>query len=281
MLTFREKGAKEFGTKVEIKNLNSFKFVEKAIDYEITRQIETIRSGEKIIQETRLWDETKGLTRSMRSKEQAADYRYFPDPDLLPVIIDEFWIARIRETLPELPAKVRDRFFSTYKLEPDTCDVLSEEKLVADYFDRAVEAHNSPQLLANWLTTELFGRLNKDGVKMTNCPISPENLGELVKLIDENVISGKIAKTVFDEMFTTGADPKSIVENKGLKQISDVSQIEKVIDQILEANADQVAAYRSGKDKLFGFFVGQVMKETQGKANPGTVNDLLNKKLKG
>lgn len=279
-VSVRLQGAPAFGTKVEIKNLNSFRYVEKAIDFEIQRQIALVEQGEKIVQETRLWDENKSNTRSMRSKEQAEDYRYFPDPDLLPLIVDGEWIEKIRTTLPELPRQACARFKKMYGLDDYYCDLLTEEKLVSRYYDQAVSIHNNPSSVANWITTELFGRLNKESLSMERCPVSPENLATLVKLIDEEVISGKIAKTVFDEMFVTGASPKSIIDTRGLTQLSDPVAIGAVIDKLIAANPKQTASFREGKVQLFGFFVGQVMKETGNRANPKLVNDLLEKKLK-
>ena len=213
--------AGEFGVKVEVKNLNSFRFLERAIEYEIDRQTLLLENGEPIIQETRLWDEHKSVTRSMRGKEGAADYRYFPDPDLVPVIVDPSWISRIAESVPELPAAVRERFASLYKLDAQFCQTLSEDKATARYLDRAVTAHFSPKLIANWITTEVFSRLNRENLTMENCPVSPENLGRLIRLIEDGTISGKIAKGVFEEMFESGSDPDSIIEEGGLKQLSD------------------------------------------------------------
>jgi aspartyl-tRNA(Asn)/glutamyl-tRNA(Gln) amidotransferase subunit B len=280
-VSVRRRGVSEFGTRVEIKNLNSFRFVERAIDYEIARQVALVQQGEAIVQETRLWDEAKSVTRTMRTKEYAEDYRYFPDPDLLPLIVDNDWISKIRSTLPELPRQAAVRFQKMYGLDDYNAELLTEEKLVAQYYDAAVSIHDNPQGIANWIITELFGRLNRDGVEFSRCPISPENLATMVKMIDDGVISGKIAKTVFDEMFLSGASPASVVEAKGLRQISDPSQIENSIKAVMSENGDKVAEYRSGKVKLFGFFVGKVMAATEGKANPTLVNQLLEKLLKG
>lgn len=278
-VSVRKKGAEKFGTKVEIKNLNSFRHVEKAIEYEIQRQIAQITQGEVIVQETRLWDEHKGSTRPMRSKEQAADYRYFPDPDLLPLVIDSHWIERIRETLPELPHDTFNRMKSMYGLDDYLSEILSDEKMVANYYDQAVTAHHNPTAIANWVTSELFGRLNKEGLPIARCPISPDHLAALVRLIDEGVISGKIAKTVFDEMFQTGGDPEGIIEAQGLKQISDPSKVEAMVDGVLAKYPNEIAEYKAGKQKMYGFFVGQIMKESGGKANPQLLNELLQKKL--
>lgn len=278
-ISMRPKGQKEFGTKVEIKNLNSFRYVERAIEHEILRQTAILESGEKISQETRLFDEQKGTTRTMRSKEQAADYRYFPDPDLLPLVVDAEWIQNIKSTLVELPAATYKRFVSSYNLEPAMAELLTDERFTAQFFDQAMAAHDNAQSIANWITTELFGRLNKEGISLLDSPISPENVAGLVHLIDEGVISGKIAKTIFDEMFESSASADSIVEKKGLKQISDPELIESVVDAVLARSPNQVADFKAGKDKMFGYFVGQVMKDTEGKANPGMVSDLIKKKL--
>lgn len=278
-ISVRYEGEEKFGTKVEVKNINSFRYVEKAIDYEIERQSEMLRNGEAISQETRLWDEAKGKTRSMRSKEFAEDYRYFPDPDLLPLMVETDWIESIKEALPELPDQMFERFKSMYGLDDYNADVLTQESLVARYYDQAVSVHGNPSALANWMGTELFGRLNKEGKTIEDCPVSPENLADLVRLIDEEVISGKIAKKVFDEMFSSGARPEAIVEQQGLRQITDESAILAIVEQVLEANPQQLEAYKSGKDKMFGFFVGQVMKQSEGKANPQLVNKLLKEKL--
>lgn len=278
-VSVRKKGETTLGTKVEVKNINSFRFVEKALEYEIARQSALLESGKPILQETRLWDENKNETRSMRSKEFASDYRYFPDPDLPALIVDETWIGKVKASLPELPQQVFERFKAMYGLDDYMADVLSLEKPVARYYDQAVSGHNNPAGIANWISTELFGKLNKENISMEQCPISPENLAALVQLIDSDVISGKIAKTVFEEMFQTGSTPKSIVELKGLKQITDVNQIEAVVDRVLSESPEQLKAYREGKTKMFGYFVGQIMKLTEGKANPTTVNDLLKKKL--
>ncbi len=249
-ISIREKGETTLGTKVEIKNLNSFRHVEKALAHEISRQISASQQAQEIVQETRLWDEARGVTKQMRSKEYAEDYRYFPDPDLPPLIIDDTWIANIKNSLPELPQDTFKRFKEVYKLDDDTVFLLTEENIVSKYYDRAVSEHNNPLSVSNWITTELFGRLNKEGISMSECPISPENLGSLVRLIDNNTISGKIAKSVFEDMFTGGRDPESIIEEKGLQQITDKDKIKKIIEAILEANEKQVNEYKSGKQKL-------------------------------
>lgn len=278
-VSVRKPGA-PFGTRCEIKNVNSIRFVMQAIEYEARRQIEIIEEGGKIDQETRLWDTTKFVTRSMRSKEEAHDYRYFPDPDLLPLELDPEWVEDIKKTLPELPDDKKARFIAEYKLSPYDANVLVSEKARADFFE-AVAKGRDPKLAANWVTGELFGYLNKAGKEIEESPVSAENLGGLIDLIADNTISGRIAKEVFEAMFETGEKPADIVEKKGLRQVTDTGAIEASIDSVLAANADKVAEFRSGKDKLFGFFVGQVMKATQGKANPALVNEILMTKLKG
>ncbi len=279
-LSMRRKGETTLGTRCEIKNVNSIRFVMQAIEYEASRQVEVLESGGKIVQETRLWDTGKGITRSMRSKEEAHDYRYFPDPDLLPLVIEESWVEEIRKTLPELPDEKKERFMIHYGLSAYDALVLVAEKASADYFDAAAKGRDA-KLVANWVTSELFGALNKMGKTIAESPISPEALGGLVDLISNDTISGRIAKDVFAEMIETGKSAAQIVEEKGLRQVTDTGAIEAVIDRILADNADKVADYRSGKDKLFGFFVGQVMKAMGGKANPSMLNDLLKKKLAG
>ncbi|HYD65029.1 Asp-tRNA(Asn)/Glu-tRNA(Gln) amidotransferase subunit GatB [Azospirillum sp.] len=274
------KPGQPFGTRCEIKNVNSIRFVMAAIEYEAARQVEVLEAGGKIDQETRLWDTTKLVTRSMRSKEEAHDYRYFPDPDLLPLELEPEWVEEIKRTLPELPDEKKARFIGDYKLSAYDANVLVNEKAKADYFETVAKGRDAKQA-ANWVTVELFGALNKAGLEIEQSPVSAENLGGLLDLIADNTISGRIAKEVFAEMFETGEKPADIVEKKGLRQVTDTGAIEATIDQILAANADKVAEYKSGKDKLFGFFVGQAMKATQGKANPAMVNEILQKKLQG
>lgn len=267
-----------YGTRCEIKNVNSIKAVQMAIDYEAQRQIEIIEGGGTIRQETRLWDPVKGETRSMRSKEEAHDYRYFPDPDLLPLVLENTWIESIKQTLPELPDQKKHRFMNSFGLSAYDASVLIAERNRADFYE-TVAAGRDPKLAANWVINELLGGLNKDGKTLEESPITAPQLGGLIALISDNTISGKIAKEVFAEMMATGKDAAVIVEEKGLKQVTDVGAIEKIVDDVIAANPDNVAAYKGGKDKLFGFFVGQVMKLSQGKANPDIVNDLLKKKL--
>jgi aspartyl-tRNA(Asn)/glutamyl-tRNA(Gln) amidotransferase subunit B len=266
------------GTRCEIKNVNSVKTVQQAIEYEARRQIEIIEGGGAIKQETRLWDPAKMETRSMRSKEEAHDYRYFPDPDLLPLELDPKWVAEIKATLPELPDEKKNRFMKDYGLQKYDATVLVAEKTRAEYFETAAN-DSDPKLAANWILNELLGLLNKEGKDIVDSPIGAKQVAGLVALIKDNTISGKIAKDVFAEMYATGEDAAKIVQSKGLQQITDTGAIEAIINKIIAANPDNVAGYKAGKDKLFGFFVGQVMKETGGKANPAIINDLLKNKL--
>ena len=268
------------GTRCEIKNVNSIRYVQQAIEYEARRQVEIIEDGGSIVQETRLYDPGKGVTRSMRSKEHAHDYRYFPDPDLLPLVLDPNWVSEIKATLPELPDEKRARFVSQYGLSDYDAGVLSGEKEIAEYYE-AVAKGRDAKLAANWVSSELFGQLNKIGKWITDSPVSADALGGLIDLIADNTISGRIAKDVFAEMFETGKPAKRIVEEKGLRQVTDTGAIDSAIDEIMAKNADKVAEYRAGKDKLLGFFVGQVMKATGGKANPALLNERLKAKLAG
>lgn len=276
-VSVRKPGA-ELGTRCEIKNVNSLKAVQMAIDYESRRQVEIIEAGGTIKQETRLWDPAKLETRSMRSKEEAHDYRYFPDPDLLPVEIKSEWVEQIKQTLPELPDQKKHRFMNDFGLSSYDASVLIVERSRADFYETVAKGRDA-KLAANWTLNELLGILNKDGKHITESPISAENLGKLIERISDNTISGKIAKDVFAEMYSTGQTPDSIIDSKGLKQVTDTGAIEKIVDEVIAENPDNVAAYKGGKDKLFGFFVGQVMKKSQGKANPDMVNDLLKQKL--
>ncbi|MEM9469837.1 MAG: Asp-tRNA(Asn)/Glu-tRNA(Gln) amidotransferase subunit GatB [Pseudomonadota bacterium] len=268
----------EYGTRAEIKNVNSVKAVQQAIDFEVDRQIDLIESGGEVVQETRLWDPNKMETRSMRSKEEAHDYRYFPDPDLLPLELEDAMIEEIKASLPELPDQKKHRFMSDYGLSLYDSSVLIAERSRAEYYE-TVANDNDAKLAANWVINELLGALNKDDKHLNESPITAQQLGGLIKLISDNTISGKIAKDVFAEMYTTGKDADAIVEEKGLKQVTDTGAIEAIIDEVIAENPGNVEKYRGGKDKLFGFFVGQVMKKSQGKANPGVVNELLKKKL--
>ena len=279
-VSVRKRGADKLGTRAEIKNLNSFRFVEKAINYEVERQIEILEGGGKVKQETRLYDPDKGETRSMRSKEEANDYRYFPDPDLLPVLLDEAFIEDVRGTLPELPDQKAARFSKDYGLSVYDAGVLTASRELAGFYeDVAREAAGDAKLAANWVMGELAAALNKDGLEIGASRISSAALAKLLKRISDNTISGKIAKEVFEAMWATGQGADAIIEAKGLRQITDTSAIEKAIDEVMAKSPGQLADYRGGKDKLFGFFVGQVMKATGGKANPAQLNELLKKKL--
>jgi aspartyl-tRNA(Asn)/glutamyl-tRNA(Gln) amidotransferase subunit B len=269
-----------YGTRCEIKNLNSVRYVMQAIEYEACRQIDIIEEGGTIAQQTRLFDAARGITRPMRSKEEANDYRYFPDPDLSPLVLDPDWVARLRAELPELPDAKRARFVSVYGLSADDAGVLVAEKATALYFEQ-VAAGRDPKAAANWVMGDLFGALNRLGVGIEQSPVSAEQLGSLMDLIADRTLSGRLAKDVFAEMVVTGAEPGAIVEAKGLRQVTDSGAIEGAIDTVLAAHADKVAEYRAGRDKLYGFFVGQIMRATQGKANPALVNELLRKKLTG
>jgi aspartyl-tRNA(Asn)/glutamyl-tRNA(Gln) amidotransferase subunit B len=268
-----------FGTRCEIKNMNSMRFIFKAIEFEATRQVEILEAGGKIDQETRLFDASTGETRTMRSKEDAHDYRYFPDPDLLPLVITQKFVDDINATLPELPDAKKARYIADYGLSPYDASVLVSEKAAADYFDALLAKKHDAKLASNWMTSELYARLNKMGVTIEQSPITVEQLSGLLALIEDNTISGRIAKTVFEKMVESGKPAKQIVEEEGLVQVTDTVAIEAAIDAVIAANPDKVAEYKSGKDKLFGFFVGQAMKATEGKANPAMLNELLKKKL--
>jgi aspartyl-tRNA(Asn)/glutamyl-tRNA(Gln) amidotransferase subunit B len=279
-VSVRPKGQKEFGTRAELKNINSFKFVEKAINYEVERQIDLIEAGGTVVQETRLYDAAKDLTRSMRSKEEANDYRYFPDPDLLPVLISEEFKAQVLATMPELPAAKKQRFKDQFGLDDESTTILTSARETADYFEALLTASGcEARLCANWVTGELSAALNKSGLEIAESPISYQRLAGLLMRIADNTISGKIAKQVFEEMWQSEAGADEIIQTKGLKQITDTGAIEAIIDKIIADNPGQVEQYRSGKDKVFGFFVGQVMKAMQGKANPEEVNRMLKNKL--
>jgi aspartyl-tRNA(Asn)/glutamyl-tRNA(Gln) amidotransferase subunit B len=281
-VSVRPAGAEKLGTRCEIKNLNSFRFIEKAINYEVARQIELIEGGGQVRQETRLYDPDKGETRALRSKEEANDYRYFPDPDLLPVALDDEFIAAVRTTLPELPDEKAARYTQTFGLSPYDAGVLTASREMGDYYEAVVaKVPGHEKLAANWVMGELSAALNKDGVEVSHSRIDAPRLAGLLERIADATISGKIAKEVFEQMWLEGQEADAIIEAKGLRQITDTSAIEKTIDEVLAANPQQLKDYRSGKDKLFGFFVGQVMKVTGGKANPGQVNELLKRKLSG
>jgi aspartyl-tRNA(Asn)/glutamyl-tRNA(Gln) amidotransferase subunit B len=278
-VSVRPKNSKDFGTRCEIKNVNSIKFMQQAIEYEARRQINLIEDGKEVDQETRLFDTKKQETRSMRSKEDAHDYRYFPDPDLLPLEIDEKYIEDLKKTLPELPDQKKQRLISDFKLTSYEASVIISDQAVSEYYEK-VAKNSDYKLAATWLMGDLFATLNKEVKDITESPVSAENLAKMINLIKDGTISGKIAKTVFEEMVKSDGDPLKIVEDKGLKQTSDPKEIENIVDKILASNQDKVEQYKSGKDKLFGFFVGQVMKEMKGKGNPQMINDILKNKLK-
>jgi len=278
-VSVRRAGETKLGVRAEIKNVNSLRFLQKAIEYEIDRQIAVLETGGKITQETRLWNEKEGKTYTMRSKEDAPDYRYFPEPDLPPLEVSKEWIERLRDELPELPEARRQRFMRDYDLNPDESFTLTSDRKLADYFETAAKASNNTRAAANWILSELLRELKNTGVDITGCKIKAEDLGAMIRLIDDKTISGKIAKDVFVEMFATGKAPSEIVKEKGLTQITDTSAIEKIVDEVIAANPKQVENYRGGKTALMGFFVGQVIKASGGKANPQAVNEILKKKL--
>ncbi len=278
-VSIRPVGQKELGTRAELKNLNSFKFVQKAIEYEVERQTKILDQGESVKQETRLYDSVRGETLSMRSKEEAHDYRYFPDPDLVPIVIDDAWVEKIRKTIPELPEQKRERFASSYKIPEYDAGVLTSSKPLADYFEQCAAQFPQPKIISNWVMGDLLRELKKDGRSIKECPVSPSALVNLLKLIDSGTISGNIAKGIFEEMYQTQKPAGRIVEEKGLKQITDSSAIEKIVDEIIQANSNQVEEFKGGKEKVFGFLVGQIMKASKGKANPGMVNKLLKEKI--
>ncbi len=278
-ISIRPKGDKELGTRTEIKNMNSFRFLQKALEFEIDRQIKVLEDGGKVIQETRLYDSTKNVTISMRSKEEAHDYRYFPEPDLTPVMVDKEWIEEVRQSLPELPDAKESRFQDQYELPLYDAEVLTASRDVADYFEAAARECDDYKAISNWVMGDVLRIMKERSILAAQCPVKPQALAKMVGLIGSGVISGKIAKTVFEEMAESGKDPKTIVEEKGLTQISDTGAIEAEIDKIIESNPKQVEQYKGGKTKVIGFFVGNVMKATRGKANPEIVNKILKEKL--
>ena len=280
-VSVRKLGAKEFGTRAEIKNINSFRFVEKAINHEVQRQIDILEDGGRIIQETRLYDADKGETRSMRSKEVANDYRYFPEPDLLPVVIDEAYIESVRAELPELPNAKRARFVSQYGLSDYDAGVLASSREMANFFEEVVENCDDAKLSANWVTVDLQGLLNKSDLGINQSPVSAARLGALIGRIKDQTVSSKIAKTVFEAMLGNEQSVDEIIQSQGLKQVTDSGAIEKLVDEVIAANPEQVTQYRAGKQKVFAFFIGQAMKVSKGKANPDQLNALLLQKLKG
>ena len=278
-ISLRPVGSKALGVKTELKNMNSFRNVQRALEFEMRRQQALLQRGDRIVQETRLWDNDRGVTVSMRGKEEAHDYRYFPDPDLVPLVIDDEWIERVALSLPELPDAKRQRFAEDYQLPPYDAQVLTASRDLADYFETVVKEFPEPKVVSNWIMSELMRELNRDEKDISACPVPPANLAELLKLMKTGVISGKIAKTVFQQMYGTGQSAKTIVEEKGLLQVTDASTIESVIEEVLQANPSEVEQYRGGKQKLLGYFVGEVMKKTTGKANPRLVNEILRGKL--
>jgi len=278
-VSIRPVGQKEFGTRAELKNLNSFKFIQKAIEYEVDRQTKLLDQGDTVKQETRLYDADRNETFPMRSKEEAHDYRYFPDPDLVPIMIDEAWVEELRKTIPELPEQKRERFVKNYKIPEYDAGVLTSSKPLADYFEQCTALFPQPKTISNWMMGDLLRELKKDGRNIVDCPVSPSALVDLLKLIESGTISGNIAKGIFEEMYQTQKSAGSIVDEKGLKQITDSSAIEKIVAEVLQANPSQVEEFKGGKEKVLGFLVGQVMKASKGKANPAMVNKLLKKKM--
>lgn len=280
-ISLRPFGQEEFGTRTELKNMNSFRHVQKGLEYEVERQRDLLEDGEKVVQETRLYDADKNATFSMRGKEEAHDYRYFPDPDLVPVMIESDWLERWQSELPELPREREQRFVEDYGLPAADAALLTAERDLADYFEEAIKSFDAPKKIANWMMTEFLREIHACNGKATECAMGPEKLAALVKLVEDGVISGKIGKQIFPNLFSSGAEPKSYIEEKGLVQISDSSELEGAVQEVLDASPDEVAAYKGGKTKLMGFFVGQVMKKTKGKANPALVNQILKQKLEG
>ena len=278
-VSIRPWGQKVFGTRAELKNINSFRFIKQAIDYEVERQAEILDEGGRVIQETRLFDATTGMTRSMRGKEEAHDYRYFPDPDLVPLVVSREWVEEVRRTLPELPEAKLERFIREYGIPRYDAEVLSAERVLADYYDECARLHGNGKACSNWVMGEVTRALNETGLAIGEAPVTPAMLAGMLGRIDDGTISGKIAKTVFEEMWKSGKDADVVIAEKGLKQVTDTGAIEKIIDEVIAANLAQVEEYRGGKEKVFGFFVGQVMKASRGKANPAAVNELLKKKL--
>ncbi len=278
-ISLRPEGQEAFGIRSELKNMNSFNNVQHALEYEILRQGAVLERGDQVVQETRLWDASQGLTHSMRGKEEAHDYRYFPEPDLVPVVISDAWMEEIRGSLPELPMEKRTRFISTYNIPPYDAGVLTASRALADYYEEVVRLCERPKIASNWVMGDFLAYLNEAKLEIEESPIPPAALAELIGIIGDGTISGKIAKEVFEEMWQSEKQPKEIVEEKGLVQITDTGKLEKIVEGVLEAHQKQLEQYRAGKDQLFGFFVGQTMKATGGKANPKIVNELLKKKL--
>jgi aspartyl-tRNA(Asn)/glutamyl-tRNA(Gln) amidotransferase subunit B len=280
-VSIRPKGQKEFGTRTELKNMNSFRNVQRALEYEIKRQQYIVENGGTVVQETRLWDDAQGATNSMRSKEEAHDYRYFPDPDLVPILVDKAWVEKIKKQIPELPLAKRERFVKDYQIPAYDAGVLTADKALADYYEEVVRLCGKPKAASNWVMGDVLRFLNEEKREIKSCPITPVALAEMISLIDEGTISGKMAKDIVEEMYKSGKPPKAIIEEKGMVQITDEGELIKTITSIMKDNPHQLRDYRGGKEKLFGFFVGQIMKATQGKANPQLVNELLKKMLAG
>ena len=280
-VSLRPRGTETFGTRTELKNMNSFRNVQRALEYEIKRQQYVLEGGGEIIQETRLWDDSQGVTNSMRSKEEAHDYRYFPDPDLVTIAVSEAWVEEIRSAMPELPLEKRVRFIRDYEIPPYDAGVLTASRALADYYEEVATLCRQPKAAANWVMGDILRLLNEEKRDIRECPVTPASLADMIKLIGDGTISGKIAKEVMEDMYKSGKMPHEIIESKGLVQITDEAALTDVVSKVIANNPNQLAQFRSGKDKLFGFFVGQVMKETQGKANPQLINDLLKKMLPG
>ncbi len=279
-ISVRPKGQTELGTRAEVKNMNSFRNVERAIDFEINRQVELINDGGKVIQQTLLWNADLNEALPMRGKEESHDYRYFPDPDLVPVVVNEEWKSELNSRLPELPQIRKNRLVREFNIPEYDAEILTSEKEIANYFEEIVKITKNYKAASNWVMGDILKVIKDEKISITEFKISPQNIGKLINLIDQNIISGKIAKDIFPDMLTTSADPENIVQEKGLVQITDTTEIEKAIDEIIAQNQKQVEEYKSGKDKVFGFFVGQIMRATKGKANPQIVNDILKEKLK-
>jgi aspartyl-tRNA(Asn)/glutamyl-tRNA(Gln) amidotransferase subunit B len=280
-ISLRPKGREAFGTRAELKNMNSFRNVQRALEYEIKRQQYILEGGGEVIQETRLWDDSQGMTNAMRGKEEAHDYRYFPDPDLVTIAISDDWVGEISAAMPELPLEKRERFVREYEIPAYDAGVLTTSRALADYYEATVKLGGQPKATANWVMGDILRFLNEEKKDIRECPVSPVSLADMLKFIDDGTISGKMAKEIIEDMYKTGKAPQAVIEEKGLVQITDEGALAVVVTQIMEANSAQLAQFRSGKYNLFGFFVGQVMKATQGKANPQLINDLLKKMLPG
>lgn len=278
-ISVRPVGQKEFGTKTELKNMNSFKALEKALEYEAKRQIELLEDGGKVVQETRRWDEARGVTVAMRSKEEAHDYRYFPDPDLVPMVIDREWVEEIRQGLPELPEAKKERFISEYGLPEYDADILTSSRRLADFYEETVKGFNNPKIVSNWVMGELLRILKEEGKELEEISLTPADLVEMLQLMEKGTISGKIAKTVFEDMFHTGKKAAKIVEEKGLTQISDEGELIAIVEEVLAKNQKSVEDYKNGKEKALGAIVGQIMKATKGRANPEMVNKLIKERI--